>query len=254
MGYVFRSNLTNDNQAIITIRSDLQIETAEWSLETFDAEIPRTDPLLFSMKQSGTGVLSEDSKTLTITIPVCPMNDFRLTVGSLKKIFNMTDGKVTVGAAITVSNGLIWQKIFQGGQYQNNTSSNGTTGPAIIFFNSTEPDTIGGNHRAKLYNGDKLRCFAFGTTFDIVRADHGAGYAQLWPFTGILFYHFGWVGTPPEEPETLKMIIESGTRGSGNSPKSFDVILSGTEAIGPKSDIFDVRVGDNFTLNEGFLR
>lgn len=253
MGYAFRSNRTSDNQAVITIRRDTVISTAAWSLATFDPEIPYTDPLLFSMTQSGVGVLSDSGKTLTITIPVCPMNDFRLTVGSLKKIFNLTDGKITPGAEVTVSSGLTWQKIFNGGQIQAQGLS-GTTGPAIIFFNSTEPDSIGGNHRAKLYKGDKLRCFAFGTTFETIRGERDLGYAQPWFYTGILFYHFGWVGTPPEEPETLKMVLESGSRGGGTSTYDFDVVLSGTEAVGPLSDIFDVQAGDNFTLNDGFLR
>lgn len=253
MSYAARSELTEDYQAIIEIRNTVPFETTAWSLETFDPEAP-IGQLLYVMLQSGNGVLSNSGKTLTVTIPVCPLDDFKLIVGSFKKIFNLTEGRIAVGAKVVAAKDLLWNKTFPGGQSQGIATS-GTTGPALVFFNSTRiPTSIGGNHSAKLYKGDQLRCFAFGTTFEKVDGTLSNGTGAVWPYSGVLFYRFGWIGTPPVEPEDLTMIVEAGTRPSGKTKFRFEVTLSGTETIGPISEIFDVKPGQTFTLDDGYLR
>lgn len=247
MAYAVQFYRPGQNQGMVTIESSEPFETAEWTVESFDDDNPREVPLLFSMHQTGTGVLSNDGLSLTITIPVCPVDDFRLTVGNFRKILNLTEGSVKLDSAVVAVNNIVWSNNFSFIQ----TSYSGGASMALAWMNSKKnPSTIGQNHTAKLYQGNKLRCHVFGTTFvSLYETDSGL----WWPYSGILFYKFGWVDAIPEEPEDFILLLEAGSRGSGASKQQYAVRLSGTEAVGPTSEVYTTRPGDTYVLDDGYI-
>jgi hypothetical protein len=250
MAYSARSYLSEKLEGVIRLQNSEPFETAEWSVQTFDPEVP-TGELLYATVRSGTGILSNGGKTLDIVLPICPLDDFILIVGSFRKTFNITEGKLSVGSQVVAANGVNWSMLW-GGQYIGYSA--GTTGPALVYFDSTKaPSGIGGNQTAKLFQGDKLKGLAFGTTFSNVGGTTDQN-GKRWPYSGILFYKFGWLGTPPETVQDYTMVLSYGPRGSGKSESIFEVTLSATEAVGPISETFDVLPGQTFTLSDGYLR
>ena len=249
MAIVARYYLTETNIGVITLDSNIPFETASWSVQTSDPDNPINDTFfLYANLQSGVGALSSDGLTLTITIPDCPVENFQLTVGSFQKIFNLTDGRAEIGSVIVAANNVKWAT-----DYGLNFGS-GVASMALAYFSSTKlPGLMGQNHSARLYQGKKLRCIVFGTTFNSVDGtpdDQG----RRWYYSGILFYKFGWIGEAPIEPETFTLLMEAGSRGSGESNMKFEVTLSSTEAIGPTSAIYNVHQDQTFHLDDGWLQ
>jgi hypothetical protein len=231
---------------VVTIESDAPFETAEWAVETFDDDDPRGVPLPFAGRQSGTGVLSNGGLTITITIPACPVDDFRLTVGSFRKILNLTEGDENLESQIVAASDVSWSSNF--GLLQGSASYG--IPMALVWFNSKKtPSTIGQNHTAKLYQGNVLRCHVFGTAFVSTYSTNDG----WWPYSGILFYKFGWVGAAPETPENFTMLLDAGSRGSGAGRQQLEVTVSGTEAVGPTSEVYSPLSGYTFVLDDGYL-
>jgi hypothetical protein len=249
MAYSVRYYLTDTGAGIITIERDEPFETTEWSVESFDSDSPPRGPLLFTQYQSGNGVLSDDGQSLTITIPLAPVEYFTLTVGSFRKILNLTDGRVEVTSIVVPANDVKWST--DANNLPNGFGS-GASSMALAFFNSAKtPATVGQNHSARLYQGNKLRCFVFGTTFNYVWYTDPNSF--LWPYGGILFYKFVWVDGMPELPETFTMLLDAGTRSGGEGKQQYQVTLSSTKAEGPTSQIFNVQAGSTFVLDDGWL-
>jgi hypothetical protein len=255
MGYSVKARLSASFEATIEIRSSTVFATSAWSLESFDPENPLSVPLLYSFAQSGNGVLSNGGKTLTISLDVCPLDDFRITAGSFRKIFNLTEGKLAVGSKVVAANNLRWSKTYNSSQF--GTPQAGTIEMGLVFFNSKKiPTTTGGGYSARLYQGDKLRCFVFGNAFEQVYRNDPSDPrdGQFWLYSGVLFNKFGWIGRPPVDVQDYALVLEVGSRGSGDSELIFDVQLSAAAAVGPLSSVYDVHSGDTFVLDDGYLQ
>lgn len=219
------SYLREDFMGVIELHSDSVWPTADWSMYLY-FEAMWTQYNLYGLQRTGTGVLSDGGKTLTVFIP-SPPKVLKLTVGVYSKVFSFLDGGEDFGREL----------VFTSSCGVNEGSVKTTGVQAFILFNGRPEDTLNGNaYRAWITDAaGKVAAYALGQRFTSV-SDGSA----VFGFGGIFFARVVWLEASP--PGDYWFVFKEG------SLVKRSVHWNGSTFSGLTSQRFNVKPGDVFTL------
>lgn len=215
-----------------------------WALNLTPPDMPVNRTLIYGQNLSGVGTLHEDDRLLRINLPIAPVGPFTITVAGLSKNFEMLDASMKGSVILSGVPSARLQTLWRNLEYENLTYV-GQSGFAA--FSPDDRTIRGGTHKAFIHKNGVRVGFAMGTAFtSVVRT--GGVFGRVWPYGGIFFYRFHWLGAVPTALEEYKMEITMQYRGSGSVTVDKFVTIGPDTFIGDTNVGYDVLPEDTFTM------
>lgn len=207
-------------------------------------EYTDNENLLYNFDQTIAITIVDDFNAVAV-IGTVPPGEFSFRVPSIAfdKNFNLREGLFTY-AIETVANNNV-NTVIRGYALNN-------TGPGIVLFmpNTFVTQLSETEQRGVLMQGEEIKAYVIGKMFT------GVWKTTLprrpWPYNGIVYKGFIWVGQPPTDFQTYDFIADVKTRGKKVGAVRSSITMKSGEFIQTSSPVFDIQPDHRFTISGGY--